>query len=63
SEIMKEAQRRGYSVKSTDDIFTKDEIVFYCQHECFPKNRSKTVCYTIARFRTKCMVIYGRILG
>ena len=41
SEIMKEAQRRGYSVKSTDDIFTKDEIVFYCQHECFPKNRSK----------------------
>ena len=41
SEIMKEAERRGYSVQASDDIFAKNEIVFYCQHECFPKNRSK----------------------
>ena len=38
---MKEAERRGYSVQASDDIFAKNEIVFYCQHECFPKNRSK----------------------
>lgn len=39
--IMKEAEKRGYKVRLTDNIFTKDEIVFYCQHECFPKGNSK----------------------
>ena len=39
--IMTEAEKRGYKVRLTDNIFTKDEIVFYCQHECFPKGNSK----------------------
>jgi hypothetical protein len=42
--IIKEAKRRGYSVTITGDIFAEDEIVFYCQHQCFPKNRSKLSC-------------------
>jgi CDP-glycerol glycerophosphotransferase (TagB/SpsB family) len=42
--IVEEAKRRGYFVTITEDIFTEDEIVFYCQHSCFPKRHSKLSC-------------------
>lgn len=42
--IVREAEKRGYSVTVTKNIFAKDEIVFYCQHQCFPQKRSKLSC-------------------
>ena len=39
--IAKEAIKRGYKIRYTENIFDKDEIVFYCQHECYPQHRSK----------------------
>ena len=41
--ISLEAEKRGYQVKFTDNIFEKAEIGFYCQHLNFPKN-SKFSC-------------------
>lgn len=35
--IAQEAEKRGYKVKFTDNIFEKCEIGFYCQHVNFPK--------------------------
>lgn len=35
--IAKEAEKRGYQVKFSDNIFEKCEIGFYCQHVNFPK--------------------------
>jgi len=39
--VIEEAKNRGYKVSISDDLFAKDDIVFYCQHECFPKGNSK----------------------
>lgn len=35
--IAKEAEKRGYKVKFSDNIFEKCEIGFYCQHVNFPQ--------------------------
>ena len=35
--IAKEAEKRGYSVRMTQDKFAKCEIGFYCQHVNFPQ--------------------------
>lgn len=41
--IAVEAEKRGYRVNFSDNIFEKCEIGFYCQHVNFPKN-SKFSC-------------------
>jgi len=33
--IAKEAIKRGYKVRYSENIFEKDDIVFYCQHDCY----------------------------
>jgi hypothetical protein len=43
--IIQEAKNRDYMIRLTEDLFAKDEIVFYCQHNCFPsKRRAKISC-------------------
>ena len=39
--IAKEAVNMGYKIRYSENIFDKDDIVFYCQHECYPQHRSK----------------------
>lgn len=41
--IAAEAEKRGYTIHFSDNIFEKCEIGFYCQYMCFPKN-SKFSC-------------------
>jgi hypothetical protein len=39
--IEKSAKERGYDVKYSNNIFAKDDIVIYCQHDCYPCHNSK----------------------
>lgn len=41
--IAEEAQRRGYSVKMTDNMLEKCEIGFYCHHVNFPQHSKFSV--------------------
>jgi len=39
--IAKEAEARRYKIRFSDNLFDSDDIVFYCQHVCFPQRKSK----------------------
>jgi len=39
--VAKEAVNRGYKIRYTENIFDEDDIVFYCQHDCYPQHKSK----------------------
>lgn len=41
--IAEEAEKRGYYVKFTGDIFDQAEIGVYCQHVCYPENAKFSV--------------------